>query len=146
MSAAGAGRARRSRISSTTRPTCSTVWELMAWVGLFTADGQYLVPSTDAPAGDPSTTLSLIYDDRLRLEERAKRLMSKAAHAEFPHSQTRHLVSNVRIVRRAGRQLAVACNFVVYRSKGETNDVYPGHARTSSSRSTARCASASSGR
>jgi p-cumate 2,3-dioxygenase beta subunit len=103
-------------------------WELMAWVGLFTADGQYLVPSTDAPAGDPSTTLSLIYDDRHRLEERAKRLMSKAAHAEFPHSQTRHLVSNVRIVQAdPDGSLHVACNFVVYRSKGETNDVYPGH-------------------
>ena len=103
-------------------------WQLMAWVGLFTDDGQYLVPSTDAPEGDPSTTLSLIYDDRHRLEERAKRLMSKAAHAEFPHSQTRHVIANVRILAtEADGTLQVASNFVVYRSKGEVNDVYPGH-------------------
>lgn len=103
-------------------------WELMAWVALFTDDGQYLVPSTDAPDGDPSTTLSLIYDDRHRLEERAKRLLNKAAHAEFPHSQTRHLVTNVRIASVGDdASLRVHCNFVVYRSKGEVNDVYPGH-------------------
>jgi p-cumate 2,3-dioxygenase beta subunit len=103
-------------------------WELMAWVALFTDDGQYLVPSTDAPDADPAVALSLIYDDRHRLEERAKRLLNKAAHAEFPHSQTRHMVSNVRIASvDDDGTLRVACNFVVYRSKGEVNDVYPGH-------------------
>ena len=103
-------------------------WDLMAWVALFASDGQYLVPSTDAPEGDPSTTLSLIYDDRHRIEERAKRLLNKAAHAEFPHSQTRHLIGNVRILSTEdGGSLRVGCNFVVYRSKGEVNDVYPGH-------------------
>jgi p-cumate 2,3-dioxygenase beta subunit len=103
-------------------------WQLTEWASLFTDDAQYLVPSTDAPEGDPRTTLFLIYDDRHRLAERAKRLLHKNAHAEFPHSQTCHMVSNVRFKPVPGSdEIEVRCNFVVYRSKGHVNDVYPGH-------------------
>src|SRR5258708_288736 len=37
-------------------------WRLMEWAELFTDDGEYLVPSTDEPDGDPASTLFLIYD------------------------------------------------------------------------------------
>ena len=111
-------------------------WKLEEWAALFTGDGQYWVPSTDAPPdADPRQTLFLIYDDRHRIGERAKRLLKKSAHAEFPHSRTRHLISNVRLHSainatadglREG-DLRVTCNFVVYRSKHGVNDIYPGH-------------------
>ena len=101
-------------------------WELDAWARLFTDDGEYLIPPTDLPDGDPSKDLFLVYDDRHRLGERAKRLGKKSAHAEFPHSRTRHIISNVR-VRPSGDMLRVTCNFVVYRSKQGVNDIYPGH-------------------
>ena len=111
-------------------------WQLEEWAALFTDDGQYWVPSTDAPPdADPRQTLFLIYDDRHRIGERAKRLLKKSAHAEFPHSRTRHLISNVRLHSainatadglREG-DLRVTCNFVVYRSKHGVNDIYPGH-------------------
>ncbi len=107
-------------------------WQLEEWAALFTDDGQYWVPSTDAPPdADPRQTLFLIYDDRHRIGERAKRLLKKSAHAEFPHSRTRHLISNVRL-HAAGNGLRegdvrVTCNFVVYRSKNGVNDIYPGH-------------------
>ena len=39
-----------------------------------------------------------MHDDRARLEQRALRLLKKEAHVEYPHSQTLHNVSNVRIV------------------------------------------------
>lgn len=102
-------------------------WQLEEWAALFTEDGSYVVPSTDAPDGDPSTTLSLIYDDKHRLNERAKRLLSKSAHAEYPHSRTRHLYTNVVVEPLSDLEADVYCNFVVYRSKGEVKDVYPGH-------------------
>lgn len=101
-------------------------WALEEWANLFTDDGEYLIPPTDLPDGDPSRDLFLVYDDRHRLGERARRLGKKSAHAEFPHSRTRHMISNVR-VRQAGEALHVTCNFVVYRSKQGVNDVYPGH-------------------
>lgn len=102
-------------------------WKLEQWAALFTDDAQYLVPPTDDPDADPRQTLFLVYDDRHRLGERARRLMKKTAHAEFPHSRTRHMISNVRITRNDGGALHVTCNFVVYRSKQGVNDVYPGH-------------------
>ncbi len=101
-------------------------WQLQQWAELFTDDGQYLVPSTDRPDGAPDETLYLIYDDRHRLGERARRLLQKTAHAEFPHSRTRHLVSNVRLLKQEGEIVKAACAFVVYRSKREVMDIYPG--------------------
>ena len=70
-------------------------WKLEEWAELFTEDGEYLVPATDDPDGKPGASLFLIYDDRHRLGERAKRLLKKTAHAESPHSRTRHMTSNV---------------------------------------------------
>ncbi|MBL8382642.1 MAG: aromatic-ring-hydroxylating dioxygenase subunit beta [Burkholderiales bacterium] len=101
-------------------------WKLDDWVALFTEDGEYLIPPTDVPDGDPQRDLFLVYDDRHRLGERAKRLAKKSAHAEFPHSRTRHMISNVE-VRQAGAAVQARCNFVVYRSKQGVNDIYPGH-------------------
>lgn len=102
-------------------------WRLGEWAELFTADGTYLVPATDAPEGDPGTTLFLIYDDRHRLAERAKRLGKRSAHAEFPHSKTRHMISNVRLAESADGTVTVSCNFVVYRTRGSRTDIFPGH-------------------
>ena len=101
-------------------------WKLDDWVALFTDDGEYLIPPTDVPDGDPARDLFLVYDDRHRLGERAKRLAKKSAHAEFPHSRTRHMISNVR-VRQENGTVHASCNFVVYRSKQGVNDIYPGH-------------------
>ena len=101
-------------------------WKLEEWSDLFTEDGQYLVPPLDEPKAHPAETLFLIYDDRVRLRERARRLLSKYAHAEFPHSRTTHLVSNVRIVEQGPESLVAKCNFIVTRAKGPVNDTYPG--------------------
>ena len=101
-------------------------WQLDEWANLFTDDGEYLIPPTDLPDGDASKHLFLVYDDRHRLGERAKRLGKKTAHVEFPHSRTRHLITNVRIAQDA-TTVNATCNFVVYRSKNGVNDIYPGH-------------------
>jgi len=101
-------------------------WQLMKWAELFTDDAHYLVPSTEMPEGAPDASLYLIYDDRHRLGERAKRLLSKSAHAEFPHSRTCHMISNVRIIASDADLVRVTCNFAVHRSKREVQDVFPG--------------------
>ena len=103
-------------------------WKLEEWAQLFTEDGEYLVPATDDPDGTPGTSLFLIYDDRHRLGERAKRLLKKTAHAEHPHSRTRHMTSNVVVGEAAGNVVSVSCNFVVFRSRMEVTNIYPGRA------------------
>ena len=94
-------------------------WKLDEWLTLLTGDCVYRVPSNDAPEGDPSGTLYLIADDLARIRGRVARLKDPQAHVEFPHSRTRRIISNVRIVDRRGDEMSVEANFVVYRFRRE---------------------------
>lgn len=102
-------------------------WRLPEWLALWTEEASYLVPATDRPMGDPAHDLFLVQDDRFLLEQRVGSLMTKTAWAESPHSTTRHMVSNVQAARRDDGLIDVRANFVVYRSRRSTVDVYPGH-------------------
>jgi p-cumate 2,3-dioxygenase subunit beta len=94
-------------------------WRLDDWLGLLTVDARYQVPSNDRPDADPANTLFTIADDIDRIRGRVARLKDKNAHAEYPPSRTRRMISNVRIVDRNARELRVEANFVVYRYRRE---------------------------
>ena len=103
-------------------------WKLDAWLALLTEDAYYRVPSNDRPEADPRGTLFTIADDIARIRSRVTRLKDRNAHAEFPPSRTRRIVSNVRIVER--NPLRVEANFVVYRYRaGEDVRQYVGRYR-----------------
>ncbi|MBN8962403.1 MAG: aromatic-ring-hydroxylating dioxygenase subunit beta [Rhizobiales bacterium] len=105
-------------------------WRLPEWLELFTDDATYSVPATDVPANaSPDNSLFYVADDRFRLSERVKRLMKRTAHAEFPHSRTRHVVSNVRIRSRAEAELEVSSAFITFRTKDGVTDTYFGSNR-----------------
>jgi p-cumate 2,3-dioxygenase subunit beta len=72
-------------------------WQLDEWLALLTDDARYRIPSNDAPDADPASALFLIADDIHRLRGRVARLKDPQAHAEFPHSRTRRMITNVRI-------------------------------------------------
>lgn len=88
-------------------------WRLDEWLALLTEDATYRVPSNDAPQADPASALFTIADDMHRLRGRITRLKDPHAHAEFPPSRTRRMISNVRVVQR--QPLTVEANFVVHR-------------------------------
>jgi p-cumate 2,3-dioxygenase beta subunit len=88
-------------------------WKLDQWLALLTEDATYRVPSNDRPESDPRGTLFTIADDMARVRSRVTRLKDRNAHAEFPPSRTRRIISNVRIVEK--NPLRVEANFVVYR-------------------------------
>ena len=92
-------------------------WHLDDWLALLTDDATYRVPSNDAPQAAPGEALFMVADDTRRIRERVLRLKDRNAHAEFPHSRTRRLVSNVRIVAREAAELRVEANFIVYRHR-----------------------------
>ena len=105
-------------------------WRLDAWLALLTDDATYRVPATDDRAGAPSTTLFLIADDYPRLAGRVRRLNDPHAHAEFPHSRTRRLVTNVRVVARRAHEADVEANFAVHRfRRGDDVRVFVGQYR-----------------
>ena len=99
-------------------------WKLDEWLALLTDDAHYRVPSNDARDADPADTLFLIADDIQRIRGRVARLKDPNAHAEHPHSRTRRMITNVRIVSsspsplgegRGEGEVVVEANFVVHR-------------------------------
>ncbi len=94
-------------------------WQLDDWLALLTEDARYEVPSNDRPDADPANTLFTIADDIRRIRARVTRLKDKNAHAEYPASRTRRMISNVRIVEQTAAELRVEANFVVYRFRRE---------------------------
>jgi p-cumate 2,3-dioxygenase subunit beta len=105
-------------------------WRLDEWLALLTDDATYRVPANDQPDGSPAEALFLIADDLQRLRGRVTRLNDPHAHAEFPHSRTRRLITNIRIVARRDTELDVEANFVVYRfRRGEDVRTYVGSYR-----------------
>jgi p-cumate 2,3-dioxygenase subunit beta len=104
-------------------------WELDKWLALFADKCRYEV----APTGienplDTSmkNTLFLIGDDRYRLEQRVIRMKKTTAHVEYPHSRTRHLYSNVRILSASDGAVNATLSFVTFRTKRGVTTNYMG--------------------
>lgn len=101
-------------------------WRLHEWLALFTERGRYLVPATDKPDGDPTKDLFLVQDDRFLLEQRVNSLQTRAAHAEYPHSRTRRLVTNIKATETEEGLIEVRANFAVFRARNGAVDTYFG--------------------
>jgi p-cumate 2,3-dioxygenase subunit beta len=97
------------------------------WLELLTEDATYEIPPTDVPEGDSRNTLFIIADDAVRIRSRVKQLLGKTAWAENPHSRTRRMISNVRVVAAEGENILVTANFAVFRMRYESVDTYIGH-------------------
>src|SRR5262245_2008203 len=89
-------------------------WRLDEWLALFTADGRYLVPTTDLQDGDPRNDLVFIDDDIVRLRARVERLKSRHGHREYRSSRTRQLLYKLRSKVEDGA-IVVTSSFIVYR-------------------------------
>jgi p-cumate 2,3-dioxygenase beta subunit len=100
-------------------------WRLDEWLTLFTADGRYLVPTTDLPDGDPRKDLVFIDDDMVRLRARVERLKSRHGHREYPSSRTRRFISNIRLKVKDGDIVATS-SFLVYRFRMGESSPYVG--------------------
>jgi p-cumate 2,3-dioxygenase beta subunit len=102
-------------------------WDMDGWLELYAEDAHYFVPTTDLPSADPKKDLVYINHDYERIRALAKRLKSSKAYREYPYSNVRHLVTNVRLlgVDEDGN-LRVSANFLVWRFRNEDKDHYVG--------------------
>ncbi len=64
------------------------------WLAMYTAECVYWVPSTPG-AGDPRREISVMFDDRRRLEDRVYRFRTGFAWSQAPASRTVRLITNV---------------------------------------------------
>ena len=94
-------------------------WALDDWLALWAAECSYVMgPTGKANSRElsPDTSLFLVVDNRFRLEQRVIRLKKPTAHAEYPHSRTRHLYTNVRVTGDDGKTVHASVNFATFRS------------------------------
>jgi 3-phenylpropionate/cinnamic acid dioxygenase small subunit len=116
------------------------------WLDLFTDDVRYWMGARSNRYPRTSKAISIlspnryVEDDHTRDDElsifdesketlsgRVARLETGMAWAEDPPSRTRHLITNIEVAGDAGAELIVHSNFIVYRSRAETEqDFYVG--------------------
>lgn len=95
------------------------------WLGLFTADAWYWVPSQPGQAS-PHDTVSLIYDDRRLLETRVRRLASPRIYSQEPRSRTSRMIGNVTIEEAEPAACIVRSKFQVLEYRRESQRIFGG--------------------
>ena len=95
------------------------------WLSLWTDDALYWVPCNEDDI-DPQRHVSIIYDDRPRLEDRIERLKSGAAYAQDPKSRLRRVVSNMEIEEGENGAVTVYANFNLTELRRGKQDTFAG--------------------
>jgi len=107
-------------------------WDYDAWLALFEPGARYEIPTTDYRGWSPAESGSFVCDDWDLIQARVKRLKSRKAHAENPHSRTHRMVSNVRLFSTpAGlddleQSIRITASFVIHRARDGHFDGYVG--------------------
>jgi 3-phenylpropionate/cinnamic acid dioxygenase small subunit len=99
------------------------------WLALCTDDIQYWMPirrTVNVKDLDNEFTkpggMAYFDDDKRMLGLRIQRLAVGKAWAEDPPSRTRHMISNVRVVGVNGDEIDVALNFLLYRTRLDSEE------------------------
>jgi 3-phenylpropionate/cinnamic acid dioxygenase small subunit len=95
------------------------------WLSLWAEDALYWVPCNDDDI-DPQRHVSIIYDNRPRLEDRIERLKSGAAYAQEPKSRLRRVVANVEIEEGDNGEVTVYSNFNLTELRRSRQDTFAG--------------------
>jgi len=101
-------------------------WNYDAWLALFEPGARYEIPTTDYRGWSPHESGSFVDDDWDLIQARVKRLKSRKAHAENPHSRTHRLISNVRLFEHDADSLRTTASFIVHRARDGQFDTYVG--------------------
>lgn len=87
------------------------------WEALWTDDAVYWVPAGGDDI-DPSTQMSIVFDNRSRIATRIKQLKTGKRHSQNPPSRLRRLISNVELLGSGeGGDLQVGANFLIYEAR-----------------------------
>ncbi len=98
------------------------------WLAMYTPECIYWVPSTPA-AGDPRREISVMFDDRRRLEDRIYRMRTGFAWSQAPASRTVRLITNVEVFGTARDDVRMLrSNFLISEFWGDETRVLTGWA------------------
>jgi benzoate/toluate 1,2-dioxygenase subunit beta len=96
------------------------------WLALWAGDDIcYWVPGSGSET-DPDVQISIIYDNRKRLEGRIKRLASGYAYAQDPKSRMRRIISNIEVEQGPGGVITTWSNFTLGEFRRGKQDIFVG--------------------
>ncbi|MFD6894691.1 aromatic-ring-hydroxylating dioxygenase subunit beta [Rhodococcus sp. NPDC060086] len=101
-----------------------------SWEALWTDDALYWVP-VDGGDYDPMKHVSVVYDNRRRINTRLEQLRTGKRYAQSPPSHLRRVLGNVEILGVEEKvpgvtDTVVGANFVLYESKPRGKEVWAG--------------------
>lgn len=104
-------------------------WQLEKWQELFSEDGRYLIPPLNVENPDTieqGKVVFLAHDDIHMIRGRVQRLMKKSAFVEWPRSNVRHMITNIRLLEYGGDEVRVRATFMIYRARRGVVTTYVG--------------------
>lgn len=103
-------------------------WRLEEWLQLWAEDGIYWVPANGFES-NPQRHVSLVYDDRNRLEERVYRLSHADAHSQDPRSRTTHYLTGLEVVGHGSDEISVDAAELIVEVRRNRQETYGGRVR-----------------
>jgi len=97
------------------------------WLALWADDALYWVPCNEDDF-DPERHVSIVYENKARLEDRITRLKSGAAYAQDPKSRLSRVVSNVEIEGENDHELMIHSTFNLTALRRGRIDIFAGRA------------------
>jgi benzoate/toluate 1,2-dioxygenase beta subunit len=105
------------------------------WEALWTDDAIYWVPANGDDV-DPTTQMSVLFDNRSRIATRIKQLQTGKRHSQNPPSRLRRIVSNIELLELEPEpdpepepesdDLVAGANFVIYESRERGVTIWAG--------------------
>lgn len=83
------------------------------WLSMYTNDAIYWIPANQDNI-DPMRHVSIIYDDRERMQERVWSIQSGVRWAQDPRSRIRHFISNIEVLEDKGDEVVVSSSYAVF--------------------------------
>ena len=98
------------------------------WEGLWTDDAVYWIPAGGRSDVDPTTQVSIAFDNRSRIHTRVAQLKSGKRHSQSPPSSVRRMVTNVEVMGDDGTDTLVGANFLAAEARERGTTLWAGRA------------------
>jgi benzoate/toluate 1,2-dioxygenase beta subunit len=97
-----------------------------AWEALWTDDAVYWVPAGGQSASDPTTQVSVLFDNRSRIGTRVRQLKTGKRHSQNPNSSLCRLITNVELLGDHDGDTVVGATMLAVESRDRGTTIWAG--------------------
>jgi benzoate/toluate 1,2-dioxygenase beta subunit len=98
------------------------------WESLWTDDGIYWIPAGGRSDVDPTSQISIAFDNRSRISTRVKQLKTGKRHSQSPPSSVRRMITNVELMGAEDGDVLVGANFLAAEARERGTTLWAGRA------------------